>query len=87
LVERRTPNPRVGGSNPSWPEELVRGGLVNKIVDFFKEVRLEIEKISWPKWNDLVGSVVIVCFLSVFFAVVVGLMDFMVSYGITWVIS
>ena len=60
---------------------------MNKIIDFFKEVRLEIEKISWPKWDDLVGSVVIVCFLAVFFAAVVGVMDLAISYGITWVIS
>jgi hypothetical protein len=25
MVEQRTPNPRVGGSNPSWPARLLEG--------------------------------------------------------------
>lgn len=59
---------------------------MNKIVSFFREVKAELEKVTWPKKDDLVGAVVIVCFLAVAFAVVIGAMDAVVSKFIQWVI-
>jgi preprotein translocase subunit SecE len=81
LVERRTPNPRVGGSNPSWParehKRQSRAGFIkmNKAIAFLNEVRAELKKVTWPTQDELIGSAIIVCILVVVFAVILGCMD------------
>ena len=85
MVEQRTPNPRVGGSNPSWPARTIRTKM-SKIIAFFQEVRTELEKVTWPKRDDLVGAVVIVCILSLVFAAILGFMDSAITVAIHWLI-
>jgi len=59
---------------------------MNKILSFLKEVKAELGKITWPKRDDLVGSVVIVCILSLCFAVILGIMDSSFSALVKWMI-
>ena len=59
---------------------------MSKIFSFFREVKAELEKVTWPKREDLVGSVVIVCILAVAFAAVIGVMDSVISTTIRWLI-
>ena len=59
---------------------------MSKIIGFFQEVRAELVKITWPKREDLVGSVIIVCVLALVFAVVIGLMDAGIHTVIRWLI-
>lgn len=55
-----------------------------KVIDnskkFFKEVKSEMSKVTWPSWAELKGSTMLVIILSVFFAVYVGLIDLLLSY-------
>ena len=57
---------------------------MNKIVTFIREVKAELEKVTWPKRDDLVGSVIIVCVLAATVAVIIGLMDVGISTVIRW---
>lgn len=57
---------------------------MNKIFTFFREVKAELEKVTWPKKEDLVGSVIIVCVLALIFALIIGLMDAGISSAIKW---
>lgn len=59
---------------------------MSKIFSFFREVKSELEKVTWPKKEDLIGSVMIVCFLAVVFAVIIGFMDSVVHAFIKWMI-
>lgn len=59
---------------------------MSKITAFLQEVKTELEKVTWPKWEDLVGSVTIVCILAVFFAALIGAMDVGVSAVVRWMI-
>ena len=59
---------------------------MSKVVTFLLEVKNELEKVTWVSWDDLVGAVTIVCLLSVFFAVIIGLMDSTVTSFIQWMI-
>lgn len=59
---------------------------MSKIVSFLREVKAELEKVTWPKKEDLVGSVIIVCFLAVVFAALIGAMDAVISLFIKWMI-
>lgn len=47
----------------------------NKIVTFLSEVRSELEKITWPKREEFLGSTIVVLILIAFFAVILGGMD------------
>ena len=46
-----------------------------KILDFFNEVKAEIYKITWPGREELIGTIIIVCILTLVFAVILGGMD------------
>ena len=46
------------------------------IVQFLSEVRLELGKVIWPKYDDWVGSTIIVLFLVAIFSLYLGLIDF-----------
>jgi preprotein translocase subunit SecE len=48
---------------------------MEKIVQFLKEVRQELYKVSWPSFNEFIGSTVVVLILVALFAVYLGLVD------------
>ena len=48
---------------------------LNKVISFFKEVKAEVRKITWPGKNELIGSTIIVCIIVVIFAAILGSMD------------
>jgi len=59
---------------------------MSKVLSFLREVKVELSKVTWPKRDDLVGSVIIVCFLSLCFAGILGAMDSVFSSLIRWFI-
>ncbi|TVQ88264.1 MAG: preprotein translocase subunit SecE [Bacteroidetes bacterium] len=49
---------------------------MRKVANYFKETYDElINKVSWPSWNDLQNSAVVVSIASLIIAAVVYLMD------------
>lgn len=52
---------------------------MNKMLLFFKEVKAEFNKITWPKRAELVGSTIIVFILVIFFSVFLGVADLIFS--------
>lgn len=46
-----------------------------KILTFLNEVKAEIRKVTWPSREDLIGTVIVVCFLTIVFAALLGAMD------------
>ena len=59
---------------------------MSKMIMFLREVKTELERITWPKWEDLTGAIIVVCILSVAFAAIIGLMDSGISKFIHWMI-
>lgn len=59
---------------------------MNKVFMFLREVRAELEKVTWPSKDDLIGSLIIVSILSLFFAAVLGAMDAGITKLIQWLI-
>ncbi|MDX2190366.1 MAG: preprotein translocase subunit SecE [Bacteroidota bacterium] len=51
------------------------------ILESFDEVR---HKVSWPTFNDLQQSTVLVLVASIVFALAIGLVDFVFENGMTW---
>lgn len=45
------------------------------VVQFLQEVKIEISKIIWPKFEEFVGSTIVVLFLVCVFAIYLGTVD------------
>lgn len=48
---------------------------MNNVVQFLREVKIEMGKVVWPKWDDFIGSTIVSLVLIGFFAVYLGLID------------
>ncbi len=61
---------------------------MNKVSLYFKESYHELlEKVSWPTWNQLQQSTVIVLVATAFITALVGLMDLASSWLLKWIYS
>jgi preprotein translocase subunit SecE len=50
---------------------------MNKIANYFRESYLELlEKVTWPSWNNLQQSTMIVLVATILITAMVSLMDF-----------
>jgi len=49
---------------------------MSKLVQFLKEVRVELAKVSWPTRNQTVLYTLVVIGISLFMAAFLGLLDF-----------
>ena len=49
--------------------------MIKDVTQFIKDVQLEISKVIWPKFNEFVGSVIVVLLLMSFFSIYLGLVD------------
>jgi preprotein translocase subunit SecE len=50
-----------------------------KVIQFFREVRVELGKVTWPNRQELIGSTIIVIVLSVIMSIYIGVLDFLLS--------
>ncbi|MDP3889389.1 MAG: preprotein translocase subunit SecE [bacterium] len=48
---------------------------VVKVMQFFHEVKVELSKVVWPKFNEFVGSTLVVLLLIAAFAIYLGAID------------
>ena len=53
--------------------------MFSKAIQFLREVRVELGKVTWPSREELVGSTIIVIVLSLIMSIYIGLLDFMLS--------
>lgn len=54
---------------------------MKKIINYFKESYYELtQKVSWPSWDDLQNSSIVVSIASLIIALIVFVMDF--TFGI-----
>jgi preprotein translocase subunit SecE len=51
----------------------------NFIIKYLKETRAELRKVSWPTWREALNLTGIVIAVTVFMAVLLGVMDFVFS--------
>lgn len=53
--------------------------MFGRIVEFLREVRAELEKVSWPTREELLRSTAVVIAVTLAFAAFVGLIDVLLS--------
>ena len=85
-VRQRTPSPRQTAAVSARAEEHAPKKPFNPLL-FFREVRAEAKKITWPSWRETwitsIMVAIMVLITSLFFLVV----DFGLSQGITWILK
>ena len=79
MAEQRSPKPRVGGSNPSWPAKLENMKIFDKITNFITEVKVEMQKVSWSTKDELIGSTTVVIVSTLLLAMFIGMVDIVLS--------
>jgi preprotein translocase subunit SecE len=73
------------GSSPTTRANISKKKMA-KIVDYVKETYDEmIHKVSWPSWNDLQSSAIIVSIASLIIALMVLTMDIVFGVHQHWV--
>lgn len=58
-----------------------------KTQKFLKDVRAELEKVSWPTINELRGSTMVVIVTVIIVAIFIGLVDRILSFGLELILS
>ena len=53
---------------------------MNKIVNFFREVRAEMQKVTWPTREELMSSTGVVLMTMLILSTFVGVTDFVMSH-------
>ncbi len=49
--------------------------MIKNVTQFVKDVQLELSKVTWPKFNEFAGSMIVVLLLMSFFSIYLGLVD------------
>ena len=55
---------------------------MKKVIQFFKESYAELRKVIWPGREDVISSVKVVIVSTVIVALVLGLVDVLLLFGI-----
>ena len=61
--------------------------MANKFVNFFKDVQLEMGKVSWSTKDELIGSTVIVLVSLAILSVFIGICDVVLSAVVNIIMS
>lgn len=62
------------------PRAIFRYELVNKLVAFLKDVKMEMAKVSWPTKNQMILYTLTVIGLSLAIAIFLGALDALFLY-------
>ena len=85
MVERRSPKPRVEGSNPSGPAIYFaqlnnkEAKVVEKLKTALREARAELNKITWPGKQQIWYSTLVVIFVTLVVATYLGIVDLILT--------
>ncbi len=55
---------------------------MKKLIRYFKESHMELKKVVWPTRDEVVASTKIVIISTAIFALVLGLVDFLLIQGV-----
>jgi preprotein translocase subunit SecE len=56
-----------------------RGNWVVRTVEFFRDVRAEVRKVSWPSWEELKKATTVIVIFVASLGLVIGWMDWLLQ--------
>jgi len=71
---------------------MEKAGILNKIGDnrltrYFKETWYELKKVSWPTRREALNLTLMVIAVTLFLAIVLGLMDWLFKGGLSLLVN
>jgi len=60
---------------------------MRKLIQFLKDARLELKKVSWPSRKELTGATTLVIVVSILAGLFLGILDVAFSRSILWIIA
>jgi preprotein translocase subunit SecE len=77
-----------GGGNGGASTALEKfGEQPRRLRQFLHDVRVEMDKVSWPSWNDVRSTTVVVIVTVAFFGIYFMVADTLVGRAISWLID
>lgn len=61
--------------------------MANKFAGFFKDIKLEMVKVSWPTRNELIGSTIVVMVSLILLSAFIGVCDLFLSKLVNIIMS
>ena len=56
-----------------------KGNWITRAVDFFRDVRMELRKVSWPSWEELKKATTVIIIFVAILGLVIGWMDWLLQ--------
>ena len=89
MVNHRSPKPelqvRFLPLLPKWLKQMAN--VIAKVPVFFREVKIELTKVSWPTKSELVGATWIVVIVTALLTTYIGILDFLLSKAVSVVLK
>ena len=54
----------------------------NGLTKWFRGMKSELKKVVWPTWSQVLNNTLVVIVVSIIFAIVIGLIDYLAYEGI-----
>jgi preprotein translocase subunit SecE len=51
------------------------GGFLQRTMKYIREVRAEVDKVTWPTWDDLRRTTLVIIVFVIIIGLIIGLMD------------
>jgi preprotein translocase subunit SecE len=58
-----------------------------KIIQFLREVRVEIKKVTWPTRKETLASTIVVLITTFVLGFYLGIVDFLLSHGVQYLLK
>ena len=75
----------VGAAGLFWRQPILAFAV--KSTAYIREVRVEVRKVSWPTWEDLRKSTMVIIVIVVIVGAIIGLMDLLFQWVLIDVFS
>jgi len=56
--------------------------MMQRFIEFLKDTRAELSKITWPTWDELKGSTVVVIVTVIILTIFIGVVDQIFNTGL-----
>jgi len=67
----------ISGAKPAGAKS--EKNFIEKAVQFLREVKIELKKVTWPSRKQTIGSTVVVIILVIVIAIFLGIVDMALS--------
>ena len=61
--------------------------IAKSVGKWFRGMKSELKKVVWPTWSQVLNNTLVVIVVSVIFAIILGVIDWLAGRGITALLS